>query len=388
MSDSLMNTYARLPIAFERGEGAWLWDRDGNRYLDGLSGIGVCGLGHAHPAVTAAICDQAGKLLHTSNLYEIDLQRQLAERLCALSGMDNVFFCNSGVEANEAALKLARLYGHARGIDEPGVIVMERSFHGRSLAMISASGSRKVQAGFEPLVKGFVRVPFDDIEAVQAVARNLSNIVAVMVEPVQGEGGIRIPSVNYLRDLRALCDEQSWLLMLDEVQSGCGRTGKLFAFQHDQILPDVLMLAKGLGNGLPIGACLAHGAAAALFKPGNHGTTFGGNPLACRTGLAVLDTLVDGALPERASVLGQRITDGIRAADLGQVKEVRNLGMMIGVELDRPCTELVRLALDQGLLINVTAECVVRLLPPLVLSDDEADELVARLLRAIERLAA
>ena len=383
-----MNTYGRQPVAFERGEGPWLWDTDGKRYLDALCGIGVTGLGHAHPKVSAAICDQASTLMHTSNIYQIDLQSQLADRLCALSGMDNAFFCNSGLEANEAALKLARLYGHSRGIDEPAVIVMENSFHGRSLAMISASGSRKVQAGFEPLVKGFVRVPFDDIEAIGNVTRNLHNVVAVMVEPVQGEGGVRVPSPDYLRQLREICDQNGWLLMLDEVQTGTGRTGKLFAFQHSGILPDVLMVAKGLGNGLPIGACLASGPAAGLFKPGNHGTTFGGNPLACRTGLTVLQTIEEENLMARAVALGARITDAIRAAGRGSVRQVRNHGLMIGVELDRPCGELVALAIAEGLLINVTAERVVRMLPPLILSDEEADELVARLLRTIDRFDA
>jgi acetylornithine/N-succinyldiaminopimelate aminotransferase len=290
MSDALMHNYGRQPVAFERGEGVWLWDTQGRRYLDALAGIAVCGLGHAHPAVTRALCEQAGTLIHTSNIYRIPLQEQLAERLCALSGMDRAFFCNSGAEANEAAIKLARLHGHARGIDTPTVIVTEGSFHGRTLATLSATGNPKIQKGFEPLVPGFLRVPYGDLDAIARLADH-SEIAAVLVEPVTGEGGIRIPPSGYLKGIRELCDRHEWLMMLDEIQAGIGRTGKWFAFQHEGLLPDVLSLAKGLGNGVPIGASLARGKAAGLFAPGSHGTTFGGNPLVCRAALAVLETM-------------------------------------------------------------------------------------------------
>ncbi len=376
-----MNTYARLPVTFDRGEGAWLWDLDGSRYLDAVSGIAVCGLGHAHPAVTEALCGQAGRLVHTSNLYGVANQEALATRLTQLSGMDNVFFCNSGAEANEAAIKLARLYGHHKGVVQPAVIVMENSFHGRTLATLSATGNRKVQAGFEPLVKGFVRVPYEDLEAVRTVARHTPEVVAVLVEPVQGEGGVRIPGEDYLQGLRAICDENGWLLMLDEVQTGMGRTGTMFAFQQSGIMPDVITLAKALGNGVPIGACLARGAAAEQFKPGNHGSTFGGNPLACAAALAVINTLEREALPARAAELGRRMVAGFREmlGDHPFVVDVRGHGLMIGIELDRPCGGLVGRALGKGLLINVTAERVIRLLPPLILTDAEVDKLVEQL---------
>ncbi|HEY5720009.1 MAG TPA: aspartate aminotransferase family protein [Gammaproteobacteria bacterium] len=389
MGDPLMHTYKRLPVAFERGEGAWLIDTQGERYLDALGGIAVTGLGHAHPQLTAALAEQAARLLHTSNIYEIPLQRQLAAELVRLSGMDDAFFCNSGAEANEAALKLARLHGHARGHDVPGVVVMEQSFHGRTLATLSASGSRKVQAGFEPLVQGFIRVPYDDLEAVRTVGRNSPHVAALLVEPVQGEGGIRVPSAGYLAGLRQICDEHGWLLMLDEIQCGIGRTGTLFAYQHTPgLLPDVMTLAKGLGNGIPIGVCLAHGAAATLFQPGNHGSTFGGNPFACRAGLEVLGVLQRDALPGRAAALGKRLVEALRSAALPGVREVRGHGLMIGVELEQPAPDLPRLALEHRLLLNVTADRVIRLLPPLILSDADADELVARLQRLLTAHAA
>ncbi len=374
----LMNTYARLPVAFVRGEGVWLWDEAGNRYLDALAGVAVNGLGHAHPGLTEAISDQAKALIHCSNIYQIRRQEALAEQLCQLSGMDNVFFCNSGCEANEAAIKLARLYGHGRGIHSPNIVVMENSFHGRTMATLSATGNRKVQAGFEPLLTGFVRVPYNDVEAVRRVAEHNHDVVAVLVEPIEGEGGVRVPNADYLHGLRQLCDQHGWLLMLDEVQTGIARTGKWFAFQHTDMVPDVLTLAKGLGSGVPIGACVARGAAASVFKPGNHGSTFGGNPLACAAGLATLAALQKENLLENARVIGQQIRDGLAQAlsGLNAVQAIRGEGLMIGVELDRPCGELVSLALSKGLLINVTAERVVRLLPPLVMNAEQAQLLV------------
>jgi acetylornithine/N-succinyldiaminopimelate aminotransferase len=376
----LMPTYARLPVSFVKGEGAWLTDTDGKRYLDALSGIAVCGLGHAHPAVQKAVCEQAGTLIHTSNLYGIPLQDALADQLCALSGMERVFFCNSGAEANEAAIKLARLYGHQRGVSQPTIAVMEKSFHGRTLATLTATGNRKVQAGFEPLVPGFVRVPYNDVAALENLSSN-KDIVAVLVEPIQGEGGIQIPPVDYLQQVRALCDQNQWLLMVDEVQAGIGRTGTWFGFQASGIQPDVVSLAKGLGNGVPVGACLAGGAATEVFGPGNHGSTFGGNPLAMAAAKATLDTVAQENLAARATALGERIVQGLQnaLADCDQVSEIRGRGLMIGIELKAPCGALVRQALDAGLLINVTADRVVRLLPPLILSDAEADEIVTRL---------
>jgi acetylornithine/N-succinyldiaminopimelate aminotransferase len=379
MKDHIMPTYARLPVTFERGEGAWLWDNYGKAYLDALSGISVCNLGHAHPAVTKAIAEQAAKLVHTSNIYRVALQEELADQLCAASNMENVFFCNSGAEANEAAIKLARRYGHQKGIETPAIVVMEGSFHGRTLATLSATGNPKVQEGFEPLVSGFIRAPYDNIEALDAL--NDPGIVAVLVEPVQGEGGVRIPQPDYLNRLRQLCDQRGWLLMLDEVQTGMGRTGKLFAFQHTAILPDVFTLAKALGNGVPIGACLAHGAAAGVLTAGKHGSTFGGNPLACSAALAVLKTLRKERLVERADAMGNSLTSGLRSALSGNphIKEIRNKGMMIGIELDQACPQLVSQALSQGLLINVTADKVIRLLPPFVLKVEEARVLAEKL---------
>lgn len=380
MSDALMTTYNRLPVAFARGEGAWLWDDQGNKYLDAITGIAVCGLGHAHPEIRKAICEQAGSLLHTSNIYRIAHQESLGEKLCSISAMERVFFANSGAEANEAAIKIARLYGNRKGIKNPTIIVMEQSFHGRTLATLSATGSRKVQAGFEPLVQGFARVPYDDIEAIEEIARNNNSVVAVLVEPVQGEGGVNIPAADYLDRIRQICDDNQWLMMLDEIQTGMGRTGKMFAHQHNRCQPDVMTLAKGLGNGMPIGACLARGAAAEVFAPGNHGSTFGGNPLACRVGLSVIDVIESENLCDRAMALGRRLQQGFEAklGNLEGVAEIRVSGLMIGIELDRPCAELVTQALQQGLLINVTADKVIRLLPPLTISDETCDEIIDR----------
>ena len=377
----VMKTYKRLPVAFERGAGIWVWDKQGKRYLDALAGIAVCGLGHSHPRLVEAITAQAGTLIHTSNLYEIELQERLADRLAAISGMDEIFFCNSGCEANEAAIKIARLYGHGKGIDLPATIVMDKSFHGRTMATLSATGSRKVQAGFEPLVAGFVRVPFDDLAAVRKVADNNRSVVAVLVELVQGEGGINICGADYLRGLREICDANGWLLMLDEVQSGTGRTGKWFAFQHSGVTPDVMTLAKGLASGVPIGVCLTAGAANGVFKPGNHGSTFGGNPLACAAALATLDIIESENLMANAITMGNVICDGLRArlAGAAGVREIRNKGLMIGIALDFPCGELVTSALEAGLLINVTDDDVVRLLPPLTIKRDEAELVVAML---------
>ena len=386
----LMNTYARLPVAFVRGEGAWLYDERGKRYLDALSGIAVNTLGHGHPDLVAALSEQVGRLIHTSNLYRIVEQEQLSDRLVHLSGMDEVFFCNSGCEANEAAIKLARLYGHQKGIEAPAIIVMEKAFHGRTLATLSATGNRKTQAGFEPLVGGFVRVPFDDLAAVEAVAQHNTSVAAVLVEPIQGEGGINVAHAEYLQGLRRVCSAQGWLLMVDEVQCGIARTGRWFAHQHAGILPDVMTLAKGLGGGVPIGACLAAGPASAVFKPGNHGSTFGGNPLACTaaaTTLAVIER--DGLMP-RAATLGDGIRSTLREALAGVagVVDIRGDGLMIGIELDRACGELVTQALEDGLLINVTVDKVVRLLPPLTFSDSEAAQLVAALSRLIRAFLA
>lgn len=379
----LMNTYSRLPVAFTRGEGVWLWDTSGKRYLDGVAGVAVNTLGHAHPKLTQALCAQAQTLIHTSNLYEIPLQEKLAAKLCNLANMDRVFFCNSGCEANEAAIKLARLYGHNKGIETPETIVMERAFHGRTMATLSATGNRKAQAGFEPLVSGFIRVPYDDLEAVKQIASRKNNVVAILVEPVQGEGGVHIPAdmAAYLQGLRKVCDDNGWLMMLDEVQSGIGRTGTWFAFQHTGMTPDVMTLAKGLGSGVPIGACVAKGAAADIFTPGKHGSTFGGNPLATTAGLTTLHAIQDEKLRENAQKMGDLICDGLRSALKGVagVMVIRNAGLMIGIELDRPCADLVKMALETKLLINVTAEKVVRLLPPLVINEAEANELAARL---------
>jgi acetylornithine aminotransferase len=382
----LMNTYARLPIAFTHGQGVWLFDSTGKRYLDGIAGIAVNTLGHAHPRLVKALADQAGRLIHASNLYRITEQERLSDRLANMAAMDEVFFCNSGCEANEAAIKLARMFGHQRGVDAPAIVVMDKAFHGRTLATLSASGNRKVQAGFEPLVSGFVRVPFDDVAAVEAVAQHNANVVAVLFEPIQGEGGINLAHHEYIRVLRRICDEKRWLLMVDEVQCGLGRTGKWFAHQHAGIKPDVMTLAKGLGSGVPIGACLTAGAASGVFKPGNHGSTFGGNPFACIAALTTLDVIEADGLLARAGALGERMRSELRTrlSDAKGVNEIRGDGLMIGIELDRPCGELAKIALEAGLLLNVTADTVVRLLPSLVMSDAEAEQLItitARLIR-------
>lgn len=377
----LMNTYARLPVAFSHGEGVWLFDDTGKRYLDALAGIAVSTLGHNHPRLVGAIAQQAACVLHTSNLYRIPLQEELADRLARLASMDEVFFCNSGCEANEAAIKLARMYGHRKQIDQPTIIVMENAFHGRTMATLSATGSRKAQAGFEPLVTGFVRVAYKDIDAIRRVGERNPNVVAVMLEMVQGEGGINIADEAFQRELREVCDEREWLMICDEVQCGMGRTGEWFAFQHAGIAPDVVTLAKGLGSGVPIGACLTAGRAAGLFGPGNHGSTFGGNPLACTAALETLGTIVDDDLMANAVRVGDAIRQGLREFLDGVpgVVDIRGQGLMIGVELDRPCGELVALALDAGLLINVTAERVVRMLPPLIFTEQDAQTLVSLL---------
>ena len=383
-----MPTYARLSVSFERGKGVWLYDSEGNPYLDALTGLAVCGLGHAHEGVQQAISRQAATLLHTSNLYEIDLQAKLAQRLCEISGMENVFFCNSGAESNEAAIKIARIYGHSRKIDNPIILVMRGAFHGRTLATLTATANRKIQAGFEPLLPGFVRTEFGDMDAVRATSKNTKNIVAVMVEPIQGEAGIHQPPKGYLKALRQHCDDQGWLLILDEVQTGNARTGKYFAFQHEGILPDVLTTAKGLGNGVPIGACLAAGEAAAALGPGAHATTFGGNLLACAAAHAVLDAIEDEGLEARASELGERIRMGVDEALRGSnlIKEVRGLGLMIGIELAEETKGVMQAAMERGLLVNCIGDRVVRLLPALTMTDEEADELVKRLAQTLQGL--
>jgi acetylornithine aminotransferase len=377
----LMSNYTRQPIAFTHGEGCYLFDANGRPYLDALGGIAVNTLGHAHPRLVKAISEQACRLIHTSNLYQVREQELLAERLAGLARMDEVFFCNSGCEANEAAIKLARMYGHQKGIDLPAIIVMEHAFHGRTLATLSATGNRKVQAGFEPLVSGFVRVPFDDLPAIEHVAANNPNVVAVLFEPIQGEGGINIAHHEYMQSLRRICDERGWLFMVDEVQCGIARTGAWFAHQHADVKPDVMTLAKGLGSGVPIGACLTAGPATGVFKPGNHGSTFGGNPLACVAALTTLDVIEQDGLMARAVVVGDAIRAGMRSAldGLGGVVDIRGEGLMIGIQLDRPCGGLVAKALAAGLLINVTADSVVRLLPSLTYSDADAKKLVEML---------
>ena len=381
MNTPIMPTYARLPVRFSHGDGPWLFDDEGERYLDALSGIAVCGLGHAHPAITKAIAEQAGRLVHTSNLYRVANQERLAEMLVELSGMDSVFFGNSGAEANEAAIKIARATGHSRGIDIPKIAVANGSFHGRTLATLSATGNPKVHAGFAPLVQGFVRFPYDDVDALEAIAASDADVVAVLVEPILGEGGVVVPHNDYLAKLRALCDRHDCLLMLDEIQTGMGRTGRWFAYQHADVLPDVVTLAKALGNGVPIGACLARGAAAEALKAGSHGSTFGGNPLACGAALAVLDTMQQQGLVERARQTGERLRAELAIAlrGLNCVVEVRGKGLMVGIEVDRACGELVARAMDKRLLINVTADRVIRLLPPLIIDDAEVDTIVSTL---------
>lgn len=391
MSDHIMNTYGRLPVSFVRGEGCYLYDDQNRRYLDALTGIAVCGLGHAHPAVTRAISEQAGTLIHTSNLYGIPNQEDLAEKLCTLAEMDRVFFCNSGAEANEAAIKIARRYGHSRNIDLPTIIVANKSFHGRTLSTLSATGNAKVQAGFEPLVPGFIHVDFNDMDAIRQVARDNGNIVAIMVEPIQGEGGLATPPESYLKEIRQFCDDKGYLMILDEIQTGICRTGKWFAGQHSDIIPDVMTLAKGLGNGFPIGACLAKGEAAEVLVPGTHGSTFGGNPLACAAALATLTTMEQQRLDQVSTELGHYFHQGFKRSleeliQQGTVRDIRGKGLMIGIELDRPCTELVGQALEKNLLINVTAENVIRLLPALITTEAQADEIISKVTELIADL--
>lgn len=390
-NNTIIPTYGRLPVAFVRGEGIWLWDTDDKPYLDAVSGIAVCGLGHSHPAITAAISAQAGTLLHTSNLYHIPLQAELADKLTALSGMSQAFFCNSGAEANETAIKIARKYGRDKGIDNPVILVMDGSFHGRTMATLSATGNPKVHAGFEPLMPGFVRVPYNDLDALKLALGHWPEAVAVMFEPAQGEGGVRILSEDYLEDVRALCDQNELLMMLDEVQTGIGRTGEWFAFQHTTaLLPDVMMLAKGLGNGMPVGACLVHGAAVGVLQAGNHGSTFGGNPLACRVALTVLSIMekenILAQVKQRAAQLDAALKSTLDNMDA--VKDIRHHGLMFGITLDRPCAALVAAALAQGLLINVTADNVIRLLPPFIITEAEVQQLADKLADLISTFVA
>ncbi|HKU45908.1 MAG TPA: aspartate aminotransferase family protein [Burkholderiales bacterium] len=381
-----MNTYARQQVAFVRGEGVWLWDEAGKKYLDALAGIAVNTLGYGHPKLKKALLDRVNSgVLHTSNLWRIPDQEKAADRIAEVTGLDEVFFCNSGLEANEAAIKVARKYGHDRGVAEPAIIVMEKAFHGRSLATLSATGSRKVQAGFEPLVSGFVRVPLNDLEAVRQVAEHNKNVVAVFIEPIQGEGGINVSRLEYLRGLKEICERKEWLFMSDEVQCGLGRTGKWFVYQHAGFLPDVVPLAKGLAGGVPVGACVVGGRAKGVFKPGNHGSTFGGNPLAMAGVVATIDAIKEEGLLANASRVGEVIRSGL--AGLPGINEVRGMGLMIGVEVGQPCGELVRQALDAGLVINVTADSVVRLLPPLVMSEAEGRMVVERLAPLVRALA-
>ena len=386
MTSHIMPTYGRLDVTFTKGEGAWLWDQDNKRYLDALSGIAVCSLGHAHPAVHKAICAQSQLLVHTSNLYHIPQQEQLATKLCQLSGMDNVFFSNSGAEANEAAIKIARLFGHQKNITNPAIIVMHQSFHGRTMATLSATGNPKIQDGFAPLLDGFIHVEFNDIPAIKAVLAQHSNIVAIMLEPVQGEGGVNIPAPDYLNKIRSLCDSHDLLMILDEVQTGIARTGAWFAFQHNNIIPDVCTLAKALGNGMPIGACMAKGRASKLLTAGKHGSTYGGSPLACSAALAVLETIEEQQLCQQASNKGNAINQAfsVQLKNNAHIINIRNKGMMIGIELDMPCTELVSLALNSGLLINVTGDTSIRLLPPLIISEAQIELLVDTLSSLID----
>jgi acetylornithine/N-succinyldiaminopimelate aminotransferase len=387
----VMNTYARLPVAFVRGEGVWLWDESGKKYLDGLAGIAVNTLGYGHPALMKAIGERmASGITHTSNLFQIPLQEAAADRIAEITGLDEVFFCNSGCEANEAAIKVARLYGHKRGIERPEIIVFEHAFHGRTLATLSATGSRKVQAGFEPLVSGFVRVPLDDLDAVRSVAERNKNVVAVLIEPIQGEGGIHVSRLEYLRALKEICDRNEWLFMADEVQCGLGRTGQWFVYQHAGISPDVLPLAKGLGGGVAVGACVTGNRAKGIFTPGKHGSTFGGNPLACAAVVATIDAMKNENLLDNASVAGRVIRDGLAQGLAGTrgFVEVRGMGLMIGVELDRPCADIIGLALERGLVLNVTADTVIRLLPPLVMTEAEGRQLVDILVPVVKEFLA
>ena len=377
MSNHLMCTYAPLPVAFVRGEGAWLWDENGKRYLDAISGLGVCALGHAHPALARVISEQASTLIHTGNLFRIPWQETLADRLAAITGMERVFFGNSGAEAIECALKITRLMGHQKGIDNPGVVVMDHSFHGRTMAALSATGNRKVQAGFEPLVSGFVRAPFNDFEAIETIAQRNHDITAVLLEPIQGEAGIRVPEPGFLAKLRALCNEQGWLLIVDEIQSGLCRTGRWYAHQHEEIRPDILTTAKALANGLPIGACVARGPAADALSPGSHGSTFGGNPLVSRAACTVLDIMEADQLPERAAAAGDRMMTAFhqRLGSHGGVRDIRGKGLMIGIELEVEANTLKNRAMERGVLLNITQNRVIRLLPPLIIDDEQVDEI-------------
>jgi len=386
MTSHIMPTYGRLPVTFEKGEGVWLWDQSNKRYLDALSGIAVCNLGHAHPAVHQAICAQSERLIHTSNLYGIASQELLADKLSKKSGMDNVFFCNSGAEANEAAIKISRLYGHQQGIEKPYILVMEKSFHGRTLATLSATGNVKIQQGFAPLVEGFIHVPYNEINAIKSAIAKNNNIIAIMVEPVQGEGGVNIPANDFLNQIRKLCDQHNLLMMLDEIQTGIGRTGKFLAYQHNSIVPDVCTLAKALGNGVPIGACLARGKAAELLTAGKHGSTFGGNPLACSAALSVINTLDDENIIEQVETKGSQICSAFikKLKNNPAVLNIRNKGLMIGIDLEFPCAELVTIAQENGLLINVTAEKTIRLLPPLIINSEQIDLLTDTLSQLIE----
>lgn len=386
MSGHLMSTYNSLPVSLQSGDGIYVWDNENNQYLDALCGISVTSLGHNHPAVTQAINEQASRILHTSNLYHIENQSQLADSLCGASQMEQVFFGNSGAEANEAAIKLARLFGHNKGIDRPEIVVMENSFHGRTMATLSATGNRKVQAGFEPLVSGFVRAPYNDLDALTTIAENNQNVVAILVEPVQGEGGIIIPDSGYLKAIRKICDDHDWLMMLDEIQTGMARSGRMFAFQYENIVPDVLSLAKALGNGIPIGACLAAGKASNIFQPGNHGSTFGGNPFSSHVAGTVLKVMEQQKLADNAASRGTQLVSALQAELESEeaVIDIRHLGLLVGISLNRKCAELVNIALENGLLINVTADNVVRLLPPLIIDEEQTRELADRLIKSIK----
>jgi acetylornithine aminotransferase len=374
-------------VSFEHGDGIYLWDKDGNQYLDALCGISVTSLGHNHPEITRAIIEQAPRLLHTSNLYHIQNQQKLADLLCDLSGMEQAFFANSGAEANEAAIKLARLYGHNNGIHKPEIVVMQGSFHGRTMATLSATGNRKVQAGFEPLVSGFVRAPYNDIEALKTIAQNNRNVVAILLEPVQGEGGINIPDAGYLSSIRQICDKYNWLMMLDEIQTGMARSGEMFAFQHEPVKPDVLTLAKALGNGIPVSTCLVSGNASNVFQPGNHGSTFGGNPFACHIAYTVAGIMRDQKLAQNARIRGQQLTNYLKhkLAQHPDIVEIRNLGLLVGIEMNKNCAEVVSMALEKRLLLNVTADRVIRLLPPLIMDQQQTLQLADRLLETIQQ---
>ena len=385
MSDHLVNAYRPLPVNFTHGDGCYLYDSDGKQYLDALCGISVTSLGHNYPPLTAALQEQASTLLHTSNLYSISWQQKLADLLCATAQMDRVFFANSGAEANEAAIKLARLYGHQKDIENPQIVVMQHAFHGRTMATLSATGSRKVQAGFEPLVSGFVRAPYNDIASIEAIADSNRNVVAILVEPVQGEAGIVIPDPGYLTALRKICDHNDWLLMLDEIQSGMGRSGKMFACQHEAVVPDVMTIAKALGNGVPVGACITRGKAAEVIQPGNHGSTFGGNPLACRAAHTVLENMIANKFADNAAQRGQQLFTALQEglAENSQVADIRHLGLLLAVEMTIPCQPLVTQALASGLLINVTADRVIRLLPPLIINEAQTAEIASKLIACI-----